>query len=124
MMLIDDVDVDVFFLKYLGYQFSQTMHEALKPEFNSIRPRIRAALFDSPVDWQGVPNGISHAVSPKSLVGRRFVQSSISALLFLAHPFITKHLIEASRRFTDEPLPVPTLVVTSGELAHSRSIAQ
>lgn len=81
-------------------------------KFSPVKNRIRGQVFDSPVDFHGVPYGISYAASDNPFV-RRLIRSSIDAYLAIFAKYTTKVYLAHSHLFHNTPVRSPALFLFS-----------
>ncbi|XP_068672249.1 transmembrane protein 53-like [Montipora foliosa] len=79
--------------------------------FSPVKQRILGQIFDSPVDFQGVPRGISNAASKNPLI-RWLMRSSIELYLRLVH-YTSKVYLAQSHLFHNNPVRSPALFLFS-----------
>lgn len=97
-----------------GYLYGETLvHIISNPGLPaSMSIRIRGQVFDSPVDFDGVPRGLGKVLSslqPFQLA----IQSSLEAYMRLFHSQVTRHYHKSSETFRHNPLLTPSLVLYS-----------
>ncbi|GFN76143.1 transmembrane protein 53-like protein [Plakobranchus ocellatus] len=80
--------------------------------YADIRDRMVGQIFDSPVDFEGVPSGFA-TVLTKNSVARKVIQQSLEAYLRLFEKSITSHYINASKAFHRNSLKLPSLMLYS-----------
>jgi len=97
-----------------GYLYGETLVHIMAdpPLAQSMCRRVRGQVFDSPVDFEGVPRGVGMAVSRLWPV-QVAVKSSLDAYMTLLHGHVTRHYIRSSETFRDNPLRTPSLVFYS-----------
>merc|ERR1719183_3516559 len=74
------------------------------------KSRFVGAIWDSPVDFQGVEKGLPAALSPTNTAVQAVIRSVMQAYLRSAKQTVAKHK-EASARFHETSVEVPSLVV-------------
>ncbi|KAJ1457893.1 hypothetical protein M885DRAFT_562370 [Pelagophyceae sp. CCMP2097] len=75
----------------------------------ALRNRIRGQVFDSPVDFYGVPYGLSTAITGGEGLPQRLLQRSVELYMSLFHSAITVHYIASSDAFHGNTLTAPSL---------------
>lgn len=75
--------------------------------------RVAAQVFDSPVDFEGVPHGLSMAVFGQGLA-QRLTETAIALYLALRADLAAEY-VASSTTFKAMPVRAPALVVYSGE---------
>ncbi|KAJ8599857.1 hypothetical protein CTAYLR_005616 [Chrysophaeum taylorii] len=88
----------------------------------SIVPRLRAVVLDSPVDFEGVPRGLSKSVlnfegvpaalSSDSTVPQKALQAMIEGYLYVFSD-ISRRYLSVSKTFHEHPYEVPSLWIYS-----------
>jgi len=97
-----------------GYLYGETLvRMTSNPDITEeMSRRVRGQIFDSPVDMEGVPRGVSLA-----LTGSRPVQiaikSSLDSYLALFQNQVTRHYYRSSQTFHSNPLRSPSLLLYS-----------
>ena len=76
--------------------------------FSSVKERIRGQVLDSPVDFHGIPYGVSNAASENPFV-RWLMKSSIEAYLAIFARHTTKVYLAHSHLFHNNPVRSPAL---------------
>jgi hypothetical protein len=76
------------------------------------RDRVLGQIFDSPVDFAGIPNGFSKAVSKNPAV-RAGLKHSLRLYLSTFSEYTMKHYLRSSKAFYDNPLNIPSLFLYS-----------
>jgi len=95
-----------------GYLYSHVLNLMENLEmFSPVKQRIFGQVFDSPVDFHGIPFGISNAAADNAFV-RRLMQSSIELYLTLAR-YTTKVYLAQSHLFHNNPVRSPALFLFS-----------
>ena len=96
-----------------GYLYSHVLSlmENLE-KFSPVKSRILGQVFDSPVDFHGIPYGISNAASENPFV-RWLMKSSIESYLALFARYTTKIYVEHSHLFHNNPVRAPALFLFS-----------
>ncbi|XP_067655586.1 transmembrane protein 53-like [Haliotis asinina] len=80
--------------------------------YKNIRDRLMGQIYDSPVDFEGVPRGFANVLGFNSL-SRAVIKSSIEAYLKLFKEISTKHYIRSSEAFHDNEMRLPSLLLYS-----------
>ncbi|XP_046364945.1 transmembrane protein 53-like [Haliotis rufescens] len=80
--------------------------------YTSIRDRLLGQIFDSPVDFAGVPRGFANVLGFNSF-SRALIKSSIEGYLKLFKETSTKHYIKSSEAFHDNEMLLPSLLLYS-----------
>jgi len=73
---------------------------------------VCAQVFDSPVDFDGVPRGVARALTDFRPV-QLAIKSSLDVYMTVFHRSVTKHYRQASQTFRQNPLRTPSLVLYS-----------
>lgn len=96
-----------------GYLYGETLVKMLgnQEQYKGLTDRIQAQVFDSPVDIQGIPKGVSQA-STDNVLMQKVVQGSIATYL-KASSGSMKHYLKSSTTFTTNELRTPTLFLYS-----------
>ncbi|ELU03488.1 hypothetical protein CAPTEDRAFT_151990 [Capitella teleta] len=97
-----------------GYLYGETLVKIdedprMRKEVGS---RIVGQIFDSPVDYEGIPRGFSRAVSPVPVV-QRSLEATISAYMRLFPKKVVSHYHASSAMFHENPFRTPALVLNS-----------
>jgi len=96
-----------------GYLYSHVLNLMEKlDKFSPVKSRIRGQVFDSPVDFHGIPYGISNAASENPFV-RWLMKSSIESYLALFARYTTKVYVAHSHLFHNNPVRSPALFLFS-----------
>lgn len=74
--------------------------------------RIRGQVFDSPVDFEGVPRGVGLAVTGNPVL-QKTITASLNGYLRLFKNEVTQHYKRSSEMFHQNPLRSPSLVFYS-----------
>lgn len=92
-----------------GYLYSHVLNLMVKQDrFSSVKERIRGQVLDSPVDFHGIPYGVSNAASENPFVCW-LMQSSIEAYLAIFARYTTKVYLAHSHLFHNNPVRSPAL---------------
>ena len=81
-------------------------------KYKTVKKRIRGQVFDSPVDFAGVPYGISNAISENFLL-RFLMTSSIRGYLKLTSKYTHDVYTAQSTLFHNNPVRTPSLLLFS-----------
>lgn len=81
-------------------------------KFSPVKDRIRGQVFDSPVDFHGIPYGISNAASENPFV-RWLMRSSIDSYLAVFARYTMKVYVAHSHLFHNNPVRSPALFLFS-----------
>jgi hypothetical protein len=97
-----------------GYLYGETLVRITSdPSLReSMTRRVRGHVFDSPVDFEGVPRGVGMAVS-NMVAAQVAIKSTLEAYMSLFQRQVTQHYIRSSQAFHDNPLSTPSLVFYS-----------
>uniref|UniRef100_G3MRT1 DUF676 domain-containing protein n=1 Tax=Amblyomma maculatum TaxID=34609 RepID=G3MRT1_AMBMU len=97
-----------------GYQFGEVLVRIHKEgdRYADVVPRFKAQVYDSLVDYQGIPKGFPTAVT-KSQVMRKVLELMIRFQRILLYPVSTVHWKASSRAFHDNLLTCPALMINS-----------
>jgi len=97
-----------------GYLFGETLNHIVSDAVlaESMSGRIRGQVFDSPVDFEGVPRGVGMALSDVRPI-QVAIKSSLDAYTTLLHRHVTTHYHQSSQTFRENPLRTPSLVLYS-----------
>lgn len=97
-----------------GYQFGEVLVRIRKQEqqYADVVPRFKAQVYDSLVDYQGIPKGFPTAVT-KNQIMRKVLELVIHFQRFLLYPVSTVHWKASSRAFHDNLLTCPALMINS-----------
>ncbi|XP_070553956.1 transmembrane protein 53-like [Ptychodera flava] len=92
---------------YLYTEVVQKMQSMAKHEVEILQ-RIACQVYDSPVDVNNVPEGLSKAVTENPILQFTF-RKSIEAYLKMLHNMATRHYNVASKTFFASPVTAPSL---------------
>ena len=97
-----------------GYLYGEALHKiCADPEkYSGLCERIRGQVFDSPVDFAGIPFGVSRAVS-KNVVIQNVVEQSLATYLKVFYDQTTAHYLRSSAAFHANELAIPSLLFSS-----------
>ncbi|XP_038052121.1 transmembrane protein 53-like [Patiria miniata] len=93
-----------------GYLYGEILQRMLasQTESREITSRIIGQIYDSPVDLQNIPVGISKALTQNRLA-QRSMQGSLQVYLRVMHSAATKHYYKSSHMFHHNPVSAPSL---------------
>ncbi|KAL4224734.1 hypothetical protein ACF0H5_015431 [Mactra antiquata] len=96
-----------------GYLYGEVLTNLQKyPEkYGSISQRLRGQIFDSVVDFYGIPGGISRAVTRNEKIGSK-IESSLEWYLN-QFKSTTDHYVKASDLFHSNELKIPSIFLYS-----------
>jgi hypothetical protein len=77
-----------------------------------LRKRFVGQILDSPVDFEGIPNGVSKALV-KNPLGRRILRQGLKLHLSVFSEQTMKHYRRSSETFLSNPLKLPSLFLYS-----------
>ena len=97
-----------------GYLYGETLVHIMSDVSlaESMSRRIRGQIFDSPVDFEGVPRGVGNALSNLKPV-QLAIKTSLEAYMAAFQHQVTSHYIQSSETFRENPLRTPSLVLYS-----------
>lgn len=96
-----------------GYLYSHVLNlMETSDKFSPVKDRIRGQVFDSPVDFAGIPYGISNATSENPVL-RWLMRSSIESYLAVFARYTTKVYLAHSHLFHNNPVRSPALFLFS-----------
>ena len=97
-----------------GYLYGETLVRMTSDPImaEEMSRRVRGQIFDSPVDMEGVPRGVSLAVTG-SRPAQIAIKSSLDTYLALLQKQVTRHYIRSSQTFHSNPLRTPSLLLYS-----------
>ena len=97
-----------------GYLYGEILHKicANPDKYSGLKERIRGQIFDSPVDFQGIPFGVSRAVSDNPVV-QRIIEHSLASYLKVFKKQTTDHYLRSSAAFHANDLAIPSLLLCS-----------
>ena len=106
-----------------GYFYGQTLNKIVTdPKYSSVKDRIIGQIFDSPVDFDSIPFGISTAVTNNRFL-RKTMQYSIESYLSLTRKYTTDYYRARSKLFYRNPVHTPALFLYSNDDPVARSEA-
>lgn len=97
-----------------GYLYGETIVKFTSDaeRFHDMSNRIRGQVFDSPVDFEGVPRGVGLAMTANPVL-QKTIKASLDGYLGLFKNQVTQHYIRSSDAFHRNPLRSPSLVFYS-----------
>ena len=97
-----------------GYLYGEALHKicANAEKYSGLWERIRGQIFDSPVDFAGIPFGVSRAVS-NNIVVQNVIEQSLATYLKVFHKQTTVHYLRSSAAFHANELAIPSLLFSS-----------
>lgn len=97
-----------------GYMYGEYLLKLEKHEkmYADIRQRMVGQIFDSPVDFEGVPSGFANVLT-KNRTGQKIIQSSLEAYLKVLEGPVTSHYLRSSDAFHSNSLRLPSLMLYS-----------
>ncbi|XP_070198944.1 transmembrane protein 53-B-like [Littorina saxatilis] len=81
-------------------------------KYNNISERIVGQVFDSPVDFEGVPRGFA-SVLAKNDAMKTALRNSLESYLKIMHNSVTKYYLQSSAAFHGNSLRLPSLFLYS-----------
>ncbi|KAK3586298.1 hypothetical protein CHS0354_002799 [Potamilus streckersoni] len=97
-----------------GYVYGEMLVK-LKNEsdrYDAIQKGLRGQIFDSPVDFDGIPKGFSSALTKNHMV-RGVMRNLLEGYLRFFQQSISSHYIRSSNTFKSNDLQLPSLMVYS-----------
>lgn len=96
-----------------GYLYSHVLNLMEKlDKFSPVKERILGQVFDSPVDFDGIPYGVSNAASQNPFI-RWLMKSSIESYLTIFAKYTSKVYVAHSQLFHNNPVRSPALFLFS-----------
>ena len=96
-----------------GYMYSQFLNQVVNTEeYNPVKNRIIGQIFDSPVDFQGIPHGVSNAAT-KNPILRMLMKNGIESYLSITSKYTSRVFRERSELFHNIPVHCPSLFLFS-----------
>ncbi|KAH7968178.1 hypothetical protein HPB52_006429 [Rhipicephalus sanguineus] len=97
-----------------GYQFGEVLVKIRKEggDYSAVVPRFKAQVYDSLVDYQGIPKGFPTALT-RNQVLRKVLELMIRLQRLVLYPVSTVHWKASSRAFHDNLLTCPALMINS-----------
>jgi len=97
-----------------GYVFARMLHHLYAhPEGSKVISSMKAQVWDSVVDVNGVSIGVSKSVFGKNRVPQQLLQSYIDFHMKVFHSIATKYYEMAHEVFYENPLKAPALFLNS-----------
>ncbi|XP_041365389.1 transmembrane protein 53-A-like [Gigantopelta aegis] len=81
-------------------------------KYGTIRDRLVGQVFDSPVDFEGVPNGFANILASNKLT-QAAIKSTLELYMRVFEKTITKHYLQSSGAFHENELNLPSLMLYS-----------
>ncbi|XP_065307834.2 transmembrane protein 53 isoform X1 [Dermacentor albipictus] len=97
-----------------GYQFGEVLVKIRKAggDYNGVLPRFKAQVYDSLVDYEGIPKGFPTALTRNPVVCK-VLELMIHLQRLVLYPLSTVHWKASSRAFHENPLTCPALMINS-----------
>lgn len=97
-----------------GYLYGETIVKFTSDakRCHEMSGRIRGQVFDSPVDFEGVPRGVGLAMTGNPVL-QKTITASLNGYLRLFKNEVTQHYTRSSEMFHQNPLRSPSLVFYS-----------
>ena len=97
-----------------GYVYGETVLKFSSGEerFKDMATRIRGQVFDSPVDYEGVPRGIGMALSPYPIV-QKSIKFALDSHLKMFPKQVLQYYKQSSGAFHKNPFRSPSLMLYS-----------
>ncbi|ESO91558.1 hypothetical protein LOTGIDRAFT_121859 [Lottia gigantea] len=97
-----------------GYVCGEMMVELEKnaEKYFDVRQRLLGQIFDSPVDYEGVPTGFANVLSNNKMI-QKLLKVSIESYLKLFKNSVTKYYMASSEAFHNNSLELPSLMLYS-----------
>lgn len=97
-----------------GYLYGETIVKLTSDSqrFHNMGDRIRGQVFDSPVDFEGVPRGVGLAMTANPVL-QKTIKASLDGYLRIFKNDVTQHYRRSSDAFHQNPLRTPSLVFYS-----------
>lgn len=96
-----------------GYLYGETQVKMVNdPKYSAIGKRIVGQIFDSPVGFIGIPEGVGKAVTPIPVL-QKTIQLTLENYLKVFKNYTTKHYLLAEDTCHKNPLKVPSLCLYS-----------
>lgn len=96
-----------------GYLYSQVINQVISTDkFSSVKDRILGQIFDSPVDFHGIPHGISNAAT-KNPILRSLMKNGIESYLSLTSKYTSAVYVQRSELFYNMPITCPSMFLFS-----------
>lgn len=98
-----------------GYFYGQTLHKIVtEPKYASVKDRIIGQIFDSPVDIDNIPYGVSNAATDNRLL-KNTLKFSIDSYLNLTRKYTMDKFLARSKLFFNNPVHSPALFLFSND---------
>ena len=98
-----------------GYLYGQTLnHIVTNPKYSSVQDRIIGQIFDSPVDFNNIPYGISNAATDNAIL-KNTMRLSIQSYFKLTQKYTMDKFVARSKLFLSNPVRAPALVLFSND---------
>lgn len=98
-----------------GYFYSQTLNKIVTdPKYASVQDRIIGQIFDSPVDFNNIPFGVSNAATNNRLL-RNTMKLSIESYFSLTRKYTMDEYLARSKLFYTNPVRTPALFLFSDD---------
>jgi len=96
-----------------GYLYGETQVKMLNdPKYKPVGKRIVGQIYDSPVGFSGIPEGVGNAVTPIPVL-QNLIRKTLENYLKLFYNQTTKHYLLSESTFKKNPLKVPSLCLYS-----------
>lgn len=96
-----------------GYLYGEMLVKLQSdPQYKNICDRMVGQVFDSPVDFEGVPRGFA-SVLVQNPAMKSLLRKSLEGYLKVMHNSVTKYYVEASSAFHSNSLQLPSLFLYS-----------
>lgn len=97
-----------------GYQFGEVLVKIRKEGgvYKEVVPRFKAQVYDSLVDYQGIPKGFPTAITGNQIL-RKVLELMIRVQRIVLYPVSTVHWKASSRAFHENLLTCPALMINS-----------
>lgn len=98
-----------------GYLYGQTLnHIVTDPKYSSVQDRIIGQIFDSPVDFDNIPYGVSNAATDNVIL-RNTMRLSIQSYFKLTQKHTMDKFLARSKLFLSNPVRAPALILFSND---------
>ena len=97
-----------------GYLYGETLVKTTSDPVvhESFAQRIRGQIFDSPVDFEGVPRGVGMAITDVPIL-QKTIKATLDGYLGAFRQQVMQHYVRSSATFRQNPLRTPSLVFYS-----------
>ncbi|KAL8615636.1 hypothetical protein ACOMHN_026626 [Nucella lapillus] len=96
-----------------GYLYGEMLVKlGSDPQFKNVCDRMIGQVFDSPVDFEGVPRGFANVLVQNAAM-KSLLRKTLESYLKLMHNSVTKHYIKASSAFHSNAMRLPSLFLYS-----------